>query len=114
MGYYSDVALALSKHGSTLLKKRLGTVVGDERIMFDHADLHKVDAATGQELWRWDSVKWYEDFPDVAFIHGFLEDLDEQHYLFVRVGEECGDIETRGNFWSNVFQLDVSTSIVTA
>jgi hypothetical protein len=55
--------------------------------------------------WRWDNVKWYEEFPEVDAVEDIMhrwEDLfwrDDgyhYHYEFIRIGEELEDIESRG------------------
>ena len=113
MGYRSDVAIALSKEAAALLKARLEAATPDERYLLDNADLHDTDEESGDELWRWHYVKFYEEFREVAFINNFLQELDPSNYLFIRVGETYDDIEIRGDYWLNAFNLDVATSIVT-
>ena len=112
MGYRSDVALVLSKEAAALLKKRLEAATPDERYLLDNPDRYEVDGKTEEALWRWHYVKWYEEFDEVAFIDNFLKELSDDDYLFVRLGENFDDIELRGDFWGNVFELGVSTSIV--
>ncbi len=113
MGYYSDVAIALTKKAAALLKAKLTATQDAEKYLFDHPALHNIDDATGEELWRWNYVKWYDSYPDVDFVTGFLRELDDEDFLFIRVGEDVGDIERYGCFWENAFGLDVATSIVT-
>ena len=113
MGYRSDVALALSKDAAALLKKRLEAATPDERDLIDTPDLYEVDSKTEEALWRWHDTKWYPEFVEVAFVNAFLENLDDDDYLFIRLGENYDDVEIRGDFWGNVFELGVSTSITT-
>ena len=113
MGYRSDVAIALSKEAAALLKKRLEAATADERYLLDNADLHNVDKESGDELWRWHYVKFYEEFREVAFINSFLQELDPSNFMFIRVGETYDDIEINGDYWLNAFGLDVATTIVT-
>lgn len=49
-----------------------------------------------------DDVKWYDSYPDVIAHHKLLDLADEYaekykcvSWVFVRIGEESGDIETR-------------------
>ena len=111
MGYRSDVAIALSKEAAALLKARLETATPDERDLIDNPDRYEVDSKTEEALWRWHFVKWYE-FTEVAFINNFLNELSDDDYLFLRLGESY-DVEIRGDFWGNVFELGVSTAITT-
>ncbi len=75
--------------------------------------IHDIDKSTEQELYRWNYVKWYPEYKEVSLIIGFLEELDDSDYLFLRVGEDIGDFERSGEFYENVFGLDVAYSIVT-
>ena len=113
MGYRSEVALVLSKEAAALLKKRLEAATPDERYLLDNPDRYEVDSKTEEALWRWHYVKWYEEFAEVAFINSFLQELEPSNYLFIRVGETYDDIEIRGDYWLNAFNLDVAISIVT-
>ena len=113
MGYRSDAALVLSKEAATLLNSRLENATEDERYLFDHADMHRIDADKGDELWRWNCLKWYPEFPEVAFVNSILEELDPDDFLSVRIGESFDDIEVSGSYWLNAFNLGVVTSIVT-
>ena len=114
MGYYSDVAIAMTKKAAALLKAKLTATQGAEkRNLFDHPAQHTIDETTGEELWRWNYVKWYDGYPAVDFVTGFLRELDDEDFVFIRVGEDVGDIERYGCFWQNAFGLDVVTSIVT-
>ena len=111
MGYRSDAALVLSKEAAALLKARLETATPDERYLLDNPDRYEVDSKTEEALWRWHFVKWYDEFTEVAFINNFLNELSDDDYLFLRLGESYDDVEIRGDFWGNVFELGVSTSI---
>ena len=113
MGYRSEVALVLSKEAAALLKKRLENAAEDERYLFDHADMHRIDADKGDELWQWNCLKWYPEFCEVAFVNHFLNDLDPNDFLSIRVGESYDDIEVSGGYWTNAFNLSVVTSIFT-
>ncbi len=114
MGYRSDVGLALCKEAAAILKSMLKEAKVNERYLFDHADHHDVDDDSGDELWRWESVKWYDGYPEVDFVTNFLHELDPSSYLLVRVGEQYDDIELGGDYWTNAFGLDVARNIVTS
>lgn len=117
MGYYSEVALALTKVGVSELKAKLADRTlpakdkEETRQLLDHADRHFVDDEAGSEIWYWESLKWYDcdpdNFPEVDFIEKLMEQLDPDDYRFMRVGEESHDTEERGNFWDNPFDLSV-------
>jgi hypothetical protein len=61
----------------------------------------KRDEDSGAAAYHWQWLKWYPDYPDVAFVESFLKTLAEESYLFIRVGESDDDTEYRGGFWEN-------------
>ena len=76
MGYYSDVALALTKNGVDKFKTALATSetsnAAKEQVsrLIGWANKHLIDD-DGSESWYWKQIKWYQDwsdeFADVAF-----------------------------------------------
>ena len=112
MGYRSDVAIAMTKKAAELLKTKLAEATPDQRYLLDNPDLYEVDSKTEEALWRWHYVKWYEESDEVAYIDNFHKELNDDDYLFIRLGESY-DVEIRGDFWGNVFELGVSTAITT-
>lgn len=119
MGYLSQVAIALTKNGVNELNKRLSEAEEDTKeavrgLLGDQTDtiLHGPD---GSELYFWRFVKWYEDdpvyFPDVLFFQESFHCLRASDYLFLRVGEDYDDAETRGSYWNNPFGLKLFRSL---
>jgi len=117
MGYRSDIGLALTQKAVQILHQKLNaldknseafSVVTDFLI---YADKHYEDTDSGAEVYLWEYVKWYEEFPDVSFIENLLAELDWEDFLFIRIGDELDDIETRGSFWNNPFDLGISRKI---
>jgi len=105
MGYRSQVAIALNKH--TFWKE-----VGEDIIYFQDCDI--IQQREGVVTFIWEDVKWYSSYSDVEAIEKLLERIsllqdDYEGYAFIRVGEETGDIETRGEPWH--FDLRVHTEI---
>jgi len=41
-----------------------------------------------------------------------LEELSDDDFYFVRVGEEFDDMENTGNFWYNPFGLEISRCVL--
>lgn len=119
MGYYSDVALCLSKEGANQLAKALAGV----RSTMSLEDRHEIqnllinpdrkgkNKSTGTRLYFWSNIKWYSTFVEVAFIESFLDELDGEHYQLLRIGEDMTDVESCGGFYSNYFGLYVSHQI---
>ena len=120
MGYRSDVGLALTQPAVHTLHQKLNaldknseafSVVSDFLV---YADKHLEDADSGAEVYLWEGIKWYEEFSDVGFIENLLTELDWSDFLFIRIGEDWNDIDVRGNFWDNPFDLGISRSITIA
>jgi hypothetical protein len=41
-------------------------------------------------------IKWYDTYPEVQVIECYLDSLNEEHYRFIRVGQDNGDIVDEG------------------
>ena len=62
----------------------------------------------GSFFFEWHGIKWYDSYEPIRAIEDFMdwaqdrikigdEEIDgDDHYRFVRIGEEYDDIETRG------------------
>ena len=122
MGYRSEVGLCLAGPAQAKLEAGLlslangeGTVKASEaktiQELFKDAD-HRKDESDGATIYYWSSLKWYPEYPDVSFIENFLAALKDDEYLFIRLGESDDDIETKGLFWDNPFQMSLARSIV--
>lgn len=121
MGYYSDVALALTKRGKEqfmlALESAETSMAAKEQVprLLGWADKHLVED-DGSESWYWKQIKWYtdwpEDFADVYFIDNILSELSEEEFYFARIGEEHDDNEIRGLWWDNPFGISLCREIV--
>ena len=121
MGYRSDVGLVLTRHGVTVLHKRLKTVnlplsvKDDIRNLLRTADEHHKDNDTGSEVWLWNWIKWYDSepyfFDEIKFIADTIQSLPEKDYRFIRIGENYDDIEVDGSFWDNPFDFDIERTL---
>lgn len=119
MGYYSEVGVALTQAGVAELQNRLGgateTIATEVNGLLQAANHHYVDADSKAEVWHWNFLKWYESEPefnpDIYFMQGLLDSLDDDDYRFIRIGEDYGDTEVRGEFTENPFDLELARSI---
>lgn len=120
MGYYSDVALCLTKNCMGQLKAALAEA---ERInpvdfaaikMLIGGEPSKIDESTGAVVFLWKGEKWYDEFAEVAFVEAFMDSLPDEDFLFIRLGEDYDDIETRGSFRGKPFGAYVERKIVVA
>ena len=99
MGYRSDVAIALTYSEATLLKELSDS---DEELK------ELLDMAITSEHWppegegyitkfKWEYQKWYVSFPCVFAMTRFMNNIDDENYRFLRIGEEPQDIEEEGH-----------------
>jgi hypothetical protein len=110
MGYRSDVVLAID---AALVPQFMATLAKSPEarsFCFSHSDeVVKDYCEPGCLLFRWDDVKWYDSFEEVAAIVDFLgwaeaERVDwngtkadgDNFFRFVRIGESYDDIDVIG------------------
>ena len=113
MGYRSVVALAVSKK---MMPHFLGHLSQCEdaayKFVFMEADKKIEDYdGDGTTMFLWESIKWYDSYPEVRAITDFVsmntdylysasKDFDNhsyaEHFRFVRMGENNEDIEEEG------------------
>jgi hypothetical protein len=95
MGYRSEVAF----------------VVPESAPRFEEVDncFEDIIERDGYRLYHSTWLKWYEDFPIVISVSDYLTSLDQEDktddYLFIRLGEDNGDVEEEGDLWDNPFDL---------
>jgi len=92
MGYYSEVAIKLSKKANERATDNLKV-----RDALKQCGAEKVrDLKDGGVVYHIENIKWYSDFDEIAAIEGFLKSLDaekEEFYEFMRLGEDENDNE---------------------
>ena len=114
MGYRSDVGFACDP----IIKQVIETV-GEWDSEFKELLDYGEDLSEGhaQGRWRFESVKWYDSFPDVQVVENIMTMCDNvdisglayDSYGFIRLGEEHDDVETRGD--TCAFDLYINRSI---
>ena len=114
MGYRSDVGFACDP----IIKQVVETVAewdSEFRELLDCGeDLAEGD---GHGRWRFESVKWYDSFPDVQIVENIMSmcnnydapGLAYDSYGFIRIGEELDDVEMKGD--TCAFDLYVNRSL---
>ena len=121
MGYRSEIGLCLAAQAQAALETSLSNLANGEitytpeeekliRALFPAADIRK-DENSGTVAYHWSWIKWYSDYPEVRFIESFLATLEDEEYLFLRLGEADDDFESAGAFWDNPLQMSYSRSI---
>tara|TARA_R100000008_G_scaffold19530_1_gene10026 strand:+ start:882 stop:1244 length:363 start_codon:yes stop_codon:yes gene_type:complete len=107
MGYRSTAILAVSKQARPYLMHFLGKEPEAMSMCFGkHSDrTEDFQGEEGSIMFRFDGIKWYDSFPEIAAIEEFMMHMEDQieglgegdeYFRFVRIGEDDGDIERRG------------------
>ena len=107
MGYYSDASLCIRKDAIARFSAKLAICNLDQLKyvggLLESSD-HMTDPVSGDELWHWKDVKWYDN-EGISFMESLMSRLDPRDYLFLRTGEDSDDNEIRGSYWDNPFEL---------
>ena len=112
MWYYSEVLVILAKELADELNAILQNKSIDNeswnalRNLLNDADHHLTDKKTGDKLWHWELIKWYNKRPDVKLIVSILSNVDVNDYLFIRIGEDYSDTKVIGNHY-NSFNVEL-------
>ena len=57
-------------------------------------------------------MKWYDSYTEVQQMETFLYNLlEDDTYLFLRIGEETDDMETQGHYWESDMYIQRSISL---
>ena len=114
MGYRSEVVLAVHKQVMGKFLQLVGQHQEMKALCFSHADEVREDYnGEGNFLFRWSSIKWYEDYAGINAGNEFMEWCHEaeiedknspedrqpsgdEFFRFVRVGEDQDDIVQDG------------------
>ena len=104
MGYRSDVFLRIAEplvevvQAAAKLDPKLEEMLKEGES--DHGS--KTD-------FYWEGYKWYEGYPEIRAIEDMLDDLDEDDFGFIRLGEDQGDIEQKG--YPSEYDMYTSTTV---
>ena len=110
MGYRSHVVLAIAEPLVPQFMVTLAKSPEARALCFGDTDNHSRDFQDekGSFFFEWHGIKWYDSYEPIQAIEDFLswacdthkidgKEIDgDEHYRFVRIGEEYDDIETRG------------------
>ena len=122
MGYRSEVILAIDAEVVPALMAAFAKCEETQKLCTQHVDNLDTDYdGEGNWLMRWDHIKWYDSFPEVAMIEKLIEameceDLSEfglkdddnapdytELFRFVRLGEDNSDNVCRGYGFDNIY-----------
>ena len=121
MGYRSEVVLAIDAKIVPALMTAFAKCEETQKFCTQHTDHLNTDYdGKGNWMMRWDHIKWYDSFPEIAMLEKFIEgldcddleefglkgDIDTEYgelYKFVRIGEDMDDSESRGYGFENIY-----------
>ena len=113
MGYSSRVGICMSQDAAIQLEAKIKLLCQplqeDLTSLFEGADVIKQDDCA--RAWYRDGFRWYSRDCDVAFLEDYLAELDWDQYLYIRVGEDLGDIDYHGGLWDNPFGMCLTRAI---
>lgn len=100
MGYRSEIALKTTAEGYTLLKLMNDNIEVKEE--YDRLLYGLKIEQTPDDFYRisHNYIKWYDYFEQVKNFEKALAKMNEDNipYVFVRIGEEPGDVEIKQNW----------------
>ena len=108
MGYRSDGVLAITKEGLAKL------LIHDVRMPEILSEM-KSSVVGDHHYWTYQGFKMYEQYPDVAELHQWLDFLEEtvgvEDFAYIRLGEDDDDILSMGDPYE--FDIHIERSIST-
>ena len=110
MGYRSEVVIKFSEEAAKVVRAArdmcpvLKGLLDDNEAHEANGDPDKV------EVLYFSHIKWYENYEEIIAMEQLLDQLYEEDFGFMRVGEDREDIETRGEPWEYDIYLNRSIS----
>ena len=107
MGYRSEVVLAVSPEAMPSFMSVIARCPETRRMCLEHTDTttKDYDGDKNAMLFVWESIKWYDSYPEIQKITSWMDDMDDENdegYKFVRIGEEPDDIDQRGYGYGHI------------
>ena len=109
MGYCSQVAFAIDKE----LYAEHKLIHNDFPEIWESHPQYIQEQTGDYIIFYIDSIKWYDHFPEISKAILFMNHLDDkalhERYGYMRLGEEFGDLDDRGD--TSKYDLYVNQSI---
>ena len=128
MGYRSEVVLALDARVVPALMTMFAKCEKTQKFCTQWVDDLNTDYdGEGNWMMRWESIKWYESYPEIAMLTSFIEALNcddlsefgmkengaalsdkdypetlDCFFSFVRIGEDNDDVEVMGHCFESI------------
>lgn len=105
MGYRSNVGVAFSKKGFiSFFQNNEKKVQAQLAIMLSIADEFRFNLGHKSRLYLWYNFRWCEQ-EEIKTFEKKLYDIDNESFLFIRLGEDVTDNERIGTWFENPFNL---------
>lgn len=114
MDYRSDVGICLSKSAYDLFQKSLTNIKDNtlkKLVNYLLSLVIKISRNNSGILFYWKSIKWSDLNPECVWVDDFLNTLNDDEFLKIIIGEDYNDIEIRGNYWNNPFNMSIERRI---
>ena len=103
MAYFSTVRMLATKKAAKKIFKA---------IKYTDSPFNEIKVSpSGKTYFFGACTKWYEDdpecFPDVDAVMKTLDSLDDDEFIYIRVGEEDGDIDRLGFGDGSISEADI-------
>ena len=128
MGYRSEVVLAIDAKIVPAFMAMFAKCEATQKLCTQECDELNTDYdGDGNWFMRWDGIKWYESYPEIAMLSSFIEALNcddlsefgmkengealsskdypdtlDSFYSFVRIGEDNDDVEMMGHGFESI------------
>lgn len=100
MGYRSEVMISTTEEGYEKLVAMCDEANVEHPLVSRSVEPEHVEHIEGCVVFGWEQIEWYDEaFAEVAAVMQAIEELSGEGVpaRFVRIGEDAGDIETRGD-----------------
>ena len=115
MGYRSEVALALTQDAAKLFKAICDHNSGLKSLIEDCDTTYGWEESEIEQGYttklHWTHIKWYDGYLEIDQIQEFMNNVDEEEWHFLRIGEETEDIDQQGAFWESDMYITRAISL---
>lgn len=105
MGYRSEVAFVVKRSAFNDMWKIDPVTMA---AVTEYAD--SVTKCEDSVLVLWNDIKWYTD-TEIGKFENLMNNLENDDYHFLRLGEDYNDSEEQGGYWDNPFDTRISRSL---
>lgn len=99
MGYRSNIVIYIEETEDTTLEQIIkGAFIADNECYPDDYEIGKNKNGKRVLCVIYEDTKWYDSYPIVKYWENIFKEIEEEHYLYTRQGENWSDIEIEGEY----------------